>query len=142
MKSKKETRGRKSLPVDKRKPPQATVKINNRILPLVMQLKSNLKNKLLTDTILNQLFDVLNGNSEQQSSVFKNPDSVELVESLQDKIRILEAEKQLLENKVLEQDEALLKLVLMRDAERLKVSSLESQLRSESVKNRELGIME
>ena len=61
-----ETRGRKSLPVDKRKPPQSTVKINDAILPFVKELKGNLKNKTLTPDILQSLFDALNGKESNQ----------------------------------------------------------------------------
>ena len=64
--TKPETRGRKSLPVDKRKPPQSTVKINDAILPFVKELKGNLKNKTLTPDILQSLFDALNGKESNQ----------------------------------------------------------------------------
>ena len=59
--AKQKKRGRKPLPADKRKPPQATLKINDAILPFVLELKSNLKNATLTPDILQSLFDVLHG---------------------------------------------------------------------------------
>lgn len=74
-----ETRGRKPLPVDKRKPPQATVKINDSILPFVMELKGNLKNNTLTPDVLQALFDVLNGN---QQDTCNNPNTVEIQHKL------------------------------------------------------------
>ncbi len=56
---KKETRGRKRLAKGKHKAPQATLKINEAILPFVIQLKSNLKMGLITDKIINKLLDVM-----------------------------------------------------------------------------------
>lgn len=70
-----ETRGRKPLPADKRKPPQVALKINDYILPFVMELKGNLKNKTLTPETLQSLFDVLRGDSE-------NPESAEVQHNL------------------------------------------------------------
>jgi len=64
--AKPETRGRKSIPADKRKPPQTTVKINDAILPFVKELKGNLKNKTLTPDILQSFFDVLNSKESNQ----------------------------------------------------------------------------
>ncbi len=58
-----ETRGRKPLLPNNRKPPQATLKINEIILPFVKELKGNLKNGLVTPRILQGLFDVLKGNT-------------------------------------------------------------------------------
>jgi len=56
MPTKTETRGRKPLPLDKKKPPQATIKINNVILPFVQTLKGNLKkNSLPKEFLLNCL---------------------------------------------------------------------------------------
>ena len=60
MPNKIETRGRKALPPEQRKSPQATVKINETILPFVKQLKDNLKNEEVTQETLRRLFDVLN----------------------------------------------------------------------------------
>jgi hypothetical protein len=55
-----ETRGRKALPVGQHKPPQATVKVNEAILPLVKLLKGNLKKGLLTQPIISDLVKVAN----------------------------------------------------------------------------------
>ena len=87
-----ETRGRKALPEDKRKPPQTTVKINDAILPLVKELKGNLKNKTLTHNVIKSLFAVLHGKAEQQTSLYKSPDTVTIVEDLQGKIALLESQ--------------------------------------------------
>ena len=100
MDAKIETRGRKSLPPEKRKAPQTTVKINNFILPFVQELKGNLKNKQVTPEIISQLFSVLNGKSEQQASVFKDPKAVSIVEGLQNKIRKLESELRIKDNQI------------------------------------------
>lgn len=56
-----ETRGRKPLPEGKKKPPQATLKINDFILPFVKQLKGNLKNRAVTTETIKSLFAVLEG---------------------------------------------------------------------------------
>ena len=56
-----ETRGRKPLPEGKKKPPQATVKINDFILPFVRQLKGNLKKGQVTTETIKSLFAVLKG---------------------------------------------------------------------------------
>ncbi len=74
MPEKTETRGRKSLPLDKKKAPQATVKINVFILPFVQELKGNLKKGKVSGKTLSGLFSVLNG-TEQQTSVFNHPDA-------------------------------------------------------------------
>jgi hypothetical protein len=72
-----EARGRKPLPADKRKPPQATVKINDFILPFVNELKGNLKNKTLTPDVLQRLFDVLRG-----QAINNNPDTADIQRKL------------------------------------------------------------
>lgn len=86
-----ETRGRKPLPEGKRKPPQVTVKINDFILPFVKELKGNLKNKQVTAGTISQLFAVLHGNSEQQTSAFKGLETDSIFDNLQEKVRQLEA---------------------------------------------------
>jgi len=100
MEFKKENRGRKPLALGEKKPPQATVKVNNFILPFVKELKGNLKKDLVTENTLALLFDVLNGKGEQQGNLFKDPDTVSLVSDLQEKIHLLEAEKQIIEAKL------------------------------------------
>lgn len=69
-----ETRGRKPLPADKRKSPQATLKINDFILPFVKELKGNLKNKTLTPETLQSLFDVLHGEHQATSKPLETTD--------------------------------------------------------------------
>lgn len=130
MESKIETRGRKPLPLDKKKPPQATIKINERILPFVKELKGNLKKDLVTENTLQQLFAVLNGSGEQQSNVFKDPEAISIVEDLQEKIRLLEAEKGIIEAKLVEREEIGLTLVQARDKEHLKAVHAESKVES------------
>lgn len=100
MDSKTETRGRKRFPEGKHKPPQATVKINNIILPFVRELKGNLKKGVVTSSILSQLFSVLQGESEQQTSIFKDPEVIGIVKGLQDKIYLLEAETKVKDTKI------------------------------------------
>ncbi len=130
MSDKLETRGRKPLPLGQKKPPQVTVKINSFILPFVKQLKGNLKRGLVTENILSLLFDVLNGKSEQQHNLFKDPDAVSLVNDLQDKISLLEAEKRIIEDKLRDREELSFKFILERDKERLKVVHATSKIGS------------
>jgi hypothetical protein len=65
MTVKKETRGRKRLPPEKKKPPQAPLKINDFILPFVKELKGNLKKGLITEQTLDRLFDILRTGQKQ-----------------------------------------------------------------------------
>lgn len=130
MKPKKETRGRKPLPLNKKKPPQATVKVNDFILPFVKKLKGNLKNNLVTEKTLVQLFDVLDGQGEQQSSAFKDPEAISIVAELQEKIHTLEAEKRIIKRELVEQQEISLKFVQERDKEHLNAVHTESELES------------
>jgi len=102
-----ETRGRKPLPPEKRKAPQATVKINNFILPFVQELKGNLKKGTVTGNTLSQLFSVLQGKQVQQINVFKDPDAVSIVEELQIKIRKLEADLRIKDNQIVSLKESL-----------------------------------
>jgi hypothetical protein len=124
------TRGRKSLPLDKKKPPQATVKINNFILPFVKELKGNLKKGLVTEKTLSLLFGALKEKGEQQLSVFKDPDTVSLISDLQEKIRLVEAEKQIIELKFKTKDELNIKFIQERDKEHLKAVHAESKVES------------
>jgi len=127
--TKKETRGRKPLPPEERKAPQATVKINNFILPFVRELKGNLKKGMVSGKTLSELFSVLKG-TEQQTSAFKDPEAVSIVADLQEKIHVLEAEKQLIEAKQVKQQEISLKLAQERDKACLNVIHTESKLES------------
>jgi len=127
MPEKTETRGRKPLPLDKKKAPQATVKINAFILPFVQELKGKLKKGMVSDKTLSGLFSVLKG-AEQQSSVFNDPDAVSIIEGLQEKIHTLDAEKRIIENKLARQQEISLKLVQERDAKHLNAVHTESKL--------------
>jgi len=124
-----ETRGRKSLPLDKKKAPQATVKINDLILPFVKVLKGNLKKGMVTDQILSNLFSTLNG-TEQQENIFNDPNTVSIVTELQEKIHSLEAEKRISESKLVKQQEISLNLVQERDKEHFKAVRAESKLES------------
>jgi len=130
MSDKLETRGRKPLALDKKKPPQATIKINSFILPFVKQLKGNLKKGLVTKNTLSLLLEVLNGKGELQRNLFKDPDTVSLVSELQDKIRLLEAEKQIIEAKLSDRKEFNLTTIQERDRERLQVIYEKSKLES------------
>jgi len=129
MTIKQETRGRKSLPLDKKKAPQATVKINAFILPFVQELKGNLKKGMVTDKTLTGLFSVLDG-TEQQTQVFNDPDAVSIVTELRDKILEIGAEKRISDNKLAKQQEISLKLVQERDKEHLKAVDAESKVES------------
>jgi len=127
MPTKTETRGRKPLPLDKKKAPQATVKINNFILPFVQELKGNLKKGMVSGKTLSGLFSVLNG-TEQQINVFKDPEAVSIVEELQEKIHALEAEKRISNSKLDKQQAVSLNLAQEWDKERLNVMQTESKL--------------
>ncbi len=95
-----ETRGRKPLPEEQRKPPQATVKINNFILPFVKELKGNLKKELITDSTMSQLFDVLQSKSEHQASVLSNPDAINIGKPLKQDIAQLKSELSIKDNQI------------------------------------------
>jgi len=95
-----ETRGRKPLPEGHRKPPQATVKVNNFILPFVKELKAKLKKSLVTGDTLSQLFDVLQRKPEHQVGVLNNPDVINIVEPLQQIIDQLKSELGIKDNQV------------------------------------------
>jgi len=129
MPTKIETRGRKPLPLDKKKAPQSTLKINNFILPFVQELKGNLKKGMVSDKTLSGLFSVLNG-TEQQCSIFNDPSVVSIIEELQEKIIGLDAKNLILENKLARQQEMGLKLVQERDKEHLKSVHTESKINS------------
>ena len=115
----KETRGRKSLPADKRKPPQSTVKINDAILPLVKELKGNLRNKTLTPAIIQSLFDVMNG-GESNNDIDLNGQ----IEKLKNLVNVQNQKIYELNDKPLTKKN--LELVLKYDAEHLKAVKLES----------------
>ncbi len=99
--AKQETRGRKALPENKRKPPQATVKINSIILPFVIQLKGSLKKGSLSPDILQNLFNVLNGksiaNNASLKQVQKYDDEHRKAVSLESETRLLKSEIRSLE---------------------------------------------
>ncbi|KJV05635.1 hypothetical protein [Methylocucumis oryzae] len=59
MSKKKNKRGRKALPPDKKKPPQPTIKINEALLPFVKLLKAEFKAKRVSDDTLNRLTECL-----------------------------------------------------------------------------------
>jgi hypothetical protein len=107
MTVKKETRGRKRLPPEKKKPPQATLKINDFILPFVKELKGNLKKGLITEQTLDRLFDILRTGQKQSNHS-------EEISVLKDKIKKL--------------DELLLKRVMERDLAHSKSVDLESKV--------------
>jgi len=127
MPTKTETRGRKPLPLDKKKAPQATVKINAFILPFVQELKGNLKKGMVSGKTLSGLFSVLN-DTEQQVSVFNDPGAVSIVSELQEKIHVLEAEKGISERELAKHQEISLKLVQERDKAHLNAVGTESKL--------------
>jgi len=76
MESKKETRGRKRIPEGMHKAPQSTMKINEIIVPFVSLLKSNLKIGLVNEKIIQKLFNVLDGSSNEEQL-----DAVDLINS-------------------------------------------------------------
>jgi len=131
MTIKSETRGRKPLPPEERKAPQATVKINDFILPFVKELKGNLKKGKVTKKTMARLFNVLNNNWEQSSAL------EEQETSQCDDVKRLKSEVQRLKTKLssdttdsavkpLEPSERL-ELVNKYHAEHLKVVHLESK---------------
>lgn len=59
MSPKKEKRGRKAIPVDQKKPPQPTIKINDALFPFVKLLKVEYKAKRVSNEKLNALTQLL-----------------------------------------------------------------------------------
>ena len=105
-----ETRGRKALAPEDRKPPQATLKINTVILPFVQELKGNLKKGDITAEIIQQLFAVLQGkvtDDEVRLKLVQKYDREHLKavrlegqnKSLQSTVRSLKAQVRKLESK-------------------------------------------
>lgn len=65
--SKKENRGRKALPQDKKKPPQPTIKINVVLFPFVKLLKHEYKAKRVDAQKLQALTELLLDGKPDQS---------------------------------------------------------------------------
>ncbi len=118
MAEKKETRGRKRLSHMKRKPPQATLKINDFILPFVKELKGNLKKGLVTEKTLEQLFFVLQG------AVFNVADDIG---ELKHRVSVLETENRVLKDQLDEQKKRSLQIVLERDVEHQEAMKIEGR---------------
>lgn len=62
MTKKKEKRGRKALPLDQKKPPQPTIKINEALFPFVSLLKIEYKAKRVSIEKMNALTKLLLSN--------------------------------------------------------------------------------
>ncbi len=62
MTKKKEKRGRKALPIDQKKPPQPTIKINEALFPFVSLLKFEYKAKRVSVEKMNALTRLLLNN--------------------------------------------------------------------------------
>jgi vacuolar-type H+-ATPase subunit I/STV1 len=131
MPDKIETRGRKRIPTEQHKAPQATVKINEVILPLVKLLKSNLKKGSLTNAVIEDL-TVLASNKKlpfKQTTVLDDKaliEQTEVVERLTADNLMLKAQYEQLKKASL--DDRLEKQILKYDAEHLKVISLINEL--------------
>ena len=132
MTEKKETRGRKRLPPEKKKRPQTAVKINDFILPFVKELKGNLKKGLVTEETLAQLLGVLQG------AVFNDVNSAGIIENLQHHVSNLESENQLLKDNLDDQKKRTLQIVLERDVEHQKAMKIEGRYRALESKYRTL----
>lgn len=98
MVTKTETRGRKPLLPKDKKPPQATIKVNDFILPFVNELKGNLKNGKVTKKTLGRLFNVLNNNWFQVNAA--DEDLFSLSDSNDIAIKGLESEVQRLKDEL------------------------------------------
>ena len=99
-----ETRGRKALSPEDRKAPQATVKINEFILPFVKELKGNLKKGNVTNKTIERLFNVLNNNWKQTDALTEEINLKNEVKRLKDELL---AVNQTLATKSLDADERL-----------------------------------
>jgi len=124
-------RGRKTLAPEDRKPPQATVKINERILPFVMKLREELKKGTITDKRLETLFGVVDGyDPHKQPSLFGQEEIDEITRQkglIQNELYQL---KQKMQSPIEPDLEFRTKLVAKYDKEHRKVVDLESKVRN------------
>jgi len=103
------------------------IRVDEALIPIINDLKDRYKQgeslEILIEVTKNQT-------TEQQTTLYDDPTSISIVTDLQDKIRQLEAEKQISDTKLVERDEISLQLVLDRDKEHLKVTHTNSKLES------------
>lgn len=130
----KETRGRKALPKDQHKRPQKVVKVNETILPLVMELKGYLRNNKLSSDTIQSLFDVLHRKPERnhvpantidilgENKTLKGEVNRLTIKSNKEVIKAAELEGELNKYKA-----ANLKLVQRYDAEHLELVGLQGK---------------
>jgi len=103
------------------------IRVDEALIPII----NNLKDRYKQGEALHSLIDVTrNQTTEQQTTLYDDPTSISIVTDLQDKIRQLEAKKQIIETKLVERNEISLKLIQERDKEHLKVIHAVSKLES------------
>jgi len=103
------------------------VRVDEELIPLINDLKDQYKK----GCELNNLTIVTNNQDvKQQTTLYNDPASVSIVTDLQEKILRLEAEKQIVEAKLIEREAIGLKLVKERDKEHLKAVHAESKVES------------
>ena len=103
------------------------IRIDEALIPLINDLKERHKQ----GESLESLIEVTkNQATEQQTTLYDDPTSISIVTDLQDKIRQLEAEKQISDTKLVEREEISLQRTLERDKEHLKVINATSKLES------------
>jgi len=107
------------------------IRVDETLIPLINDLKERHKQ----GESLHSLIEVTkNQATEQQTTLYDDPTSISIVTDLQDKIRQLEAEKQISDTKLVEREEISLQRVLERDKEHLKVVNTTGKL--ENLKSR------
>jgi len=102
------------------------VRVDEELIPLINDLKDQYKK----GCELNNLTIVTNNQDVKQTTLYNDPASVSIVTDLQEKILRLEAEKQIVEAKLIEREGIGLKLVKERDKEHLKAVHAESKVES------------
>lgn len=102
------------------------VRVDEELIPLINDLKDQYKK----GCELNNLTIVTNNQDVKQTTLYNDPASVSIVTDLQEKILRLEAEKQIVEAKLIEREGVSLKLVQERDKEHLKAVHAESKVES------------
>jgi len=102
------------------------VRVDEELIPLINDLKDQYKK----GCELNNLTIVTNNQDVKQTTLYNDRASVSIVMELQEKILRLEAEKQIIEDKLIERESISLNLVQKRDKEHLKAVHAESKLES------------
>ncbi|GAW86328.1 hypothetical protein bplSymb_SCF02404P005 [Bathymodiolus platifrons methanotrophic gill symbiont] len=103
------------------------VRVDEALIPLINDLKDQYKK----GCGLNDLTIVTsNQDAKQQTTLYNDPASVSIVTDLQEKILQLEAEKLIIEAKLIERENIGLKLIQERDKEHLKAVHADSKVES------------